>query len=414
MALSFARSWTDEDLNRWRDTCARFVAEELLPDDEAARKRGNVGLGVWQKAGALGLLCTDIPEPFGGGGGDFRHEAVLYEECARLGLSGWGNSVHSIVAHYFLNHGTPDQQQRYLPRMARGELVGAIAMTEPGAGSDLQGIRTRAEKRSSADGEHYLINGSKTFITNGLLAGVVLVVCKTDPAQGARGTSILIVETGRQAQGRSQACLTPAGGGAAPGDDPGGATTCEGYRVGRVLDKLGRKSQDTSELFFDDVRVPAANLLGGAEGQGFYQLMGDLPYERLIIGVTALATMEGAYQATLAYVRERKAFGKPIAELQNTRFKLAEVATTIQVGRAFIDRCVEQLVAGTLDTATASMAKLWASEAQGRVLDECLQLFGGYGFMNEYVIARMYADARVQRIYGGTSEIMKEVISRAL
>ena len=386
MALSFARSWTDEDLNRWRDTCARFVADELLPDDAAARERGNVGLGVWQKAGALGLLCTDIPEPFGGGGGDFRHEAVLYEECARLGLSGWGNSVHSIVAHYFLNHGTPEQKQHYLPRLARGELVGAIAMTEPGAGSDLQGIRTRAEKRTDADGEHYLINGSKTFITNGLLAGVVLVVCKTDATQGARGTSILIVET----------------------------ADCAGYRVGRVLDKLGMKSQDTSELFFDDVRVPAANLLGGAEGQGFYQLMGDLPYERLIIGITALATMEGAYQATLAYVRERKAFGKPIADLQNTRFKLAEVATTIQVGRAFIDRCVEQLVAGTLDTATASMAKLWASEAQGRVLDECLQLFGGYGFMNDYVIARMYADARVQRIYGGTSEIMKEVIARAL
>ena len=386
MALSFARSWTDEDLNRWRDTCARFVADELLPDDAAARERGNVGLGVWQKAGALGLLCTDIPEPFGGGGGDFRHEAVLYEECARLGLSGWGNSVHSIVAHYFLNHGTPEQKQHFLPRLARGELVGAIAMTEPGAGSDLQGIRTRAEKRTDADGEHYLINGSKTFITNGLLAGVVLVVCKTDATQGARGTSILIVET----------------------------ADCAGYRVGRVLDKLGMKSQDTSELFFDDVRVPAANLLGGAEGQGFYQLMGDLPYERLIIGITALATMEGAYQATLAYVRERKAFGKPIADLQNTRFKLAEVATTIQVGRAFIDRCVEQLVAGTLDTATASMAKLWASEAQGRVLDECLQLFGGYGFMNDYVIARMYADARVQRIYGGTSEIMKEVIARAL
>ena len=386
MALSFARSWIDEDLNRWRDTCARFVADELLPDDAAARQRGNVGMALWQKAGALGLLCTDIPEQFGGGGGDFRHEAVLYEECARLGLSGWGNSVHTIVAHYFLNHGTPEQKAHYLPRLARGELVGAIAMTEPGAGSDLQGIRTRAEKRSAADGEHYLINGSKTFITNGLLAGVVLVICKTDPAQGARGTSILIVET----------------------------AGCAGFRVGRVLDKMGMKSQDTSELFFDDVRVPVANLLGGAEGQGFYQLMGDLPYERLIIGVTALATMEGAYEATLAYVRERKAFGKPIAELQNTRFKLAEVATTIQVGRAFIDRCVEQLVAGTLDTATASMAKLWASEAQGRVLDECLQLFGGYGFMNEYVIARMYADARVQRIYGGTSEIMKEVISRAL
>jgi acyl-CoA dehydrogenase len=386
MPLTFTRSWTDEDLDRWRDTCARFVEAELLPDDAAARQRGNVGLALWRKAGALGLLCTDIPEVWGGGGGDFRHEAVLYEECARRGISGWGNSVHTIVAHYFLNHGTEDQRQRYLPRMARGELVGAIAMTEPGAGSDLQGIRTRAEKRSGPRGDGFVINGSKTFITNGLLAGVVLVVCKTDPTQGARGTSILIVET----------------------------EGCTGFRVGRVLDKLGMKSQDTSELFFDDVTVPAANLLGGAVGQGFYQLMGDLPYERLIIGITALAGMEGAYQATLDYVRERKAFGKPIAELQNTRFKLAEVATQIQVGRAFIDRCVEQLVAGTLDTATASMAKLWASETQGKVLDECLQLFGGYGYMNEYLITRMYADARMQRIYGGTSEIMKEVISRAL
>ena len=387
MPINLHRSWTDEDLDRWRDTCVRFVEQELQPDDEAARQRGHVGHAVWRKAGALGLLCTDIPELYGGGGGDFRHEAVLYEECARRGLSGWANSVHSIVAHYFLNHGTDAQKQHYLPRLARGELVGAIAMTEPGAGSDLQGIRTRADKRSGPDGQpHYVINGSKTFITNGFLAGVVLVVCKTDAAQGARGTSILIVET----------------------------EDCPGYRVGRVLDKLGMKSQDTSELFFDEVLVPASQLLGGSEGQGFYQLMGDLPYERLIIGISALACMEGAYAATLAYVRERKAFGKPIAELQNTRFKLAEVATQIQVGRAFIDRCVEQLVAGTLDTATASMAKLWGSETQGRVLDECLQLFGGYGFMNEYLITRMYADARVQRIYGGTSEIMKEVISRSL
>ena len=387
MPLTLTRSWSDEDLDRWRETCVRFVEQELQPDDEAARQRGNVGHALWRKAGELGMLCTDIPEPYGGGGGDFRHEAVLYEECARRGLSGWANSVHSIVAHYFLNHGTEAQKQHYLPRLARGELVGAIAMTEPGAGSDLQGIRTRAEKRAAPDGSpHYAINGSKTFITNGMLAGVVLVVCKTDTTQGARGTSILIVET----------------------------ANCPGFRVGRVLDKLGMKSQDTSELFFDEVMVPASQLLGGAEGQGFYQLMGDLPYERLIIGVSALACMEGAYAATLAYVRERKAFGKPIADLQNTRFKLAEVATQIQVGRAFIDHCVEQLVAGTLDTATASMAKLWGSETQGRVLDECLQLFGGYGFMNEYLITRMYADARVQRIYGGTSEIMKEVIARSL
>ena len=382
MPIDFRRSWSDEDLELYRDNVVRFVETEVLPHDEEARKRGHVGHEVWRKAGALGLLCADIPEAYGGAGGDFRHEAVFYEEMSRRALTGMATSVHAIVAHYFLNHGTDEQKRRYLPRMARGEMVGAIAMTEPGAGSDLQGVRTRAEKRDGG----YVINGSKTFITNGFLAGVVLVVAKTDPAQGAKGTSILIVET----------------------------EGCKGFRVGRVLEKSGMKAQDTSELFFDDVQVPAQALLGGQEGQGFFQLMSDLPYERTIIGLSALATMEGAYQATLDYVRDRKAFGKPIADFQNTKFKLAEIATQIKVGRAFIDRCVEDLVAGKLDTATASMAKLWGSEAQGRVVDECLQLFGGYGYMSEYMVARMYADARVQRIYGGTNEIMKEVISRAL
>ena len=386
MTLHFQRSWLDADLALYRDTVVRFVETEMAPHDATARKVGHVGHALWRQAGALGLLCTDIPESFGGAGGDFRHEAVFYEEMARRGLSGLGNSVHSIVAHYVLNHGTDAQKRRYLPRMATGELIGAIAMTEPGAGSDLQAIATRAVKRDDADGGHYVLNGSKTFITNGTLANLVLVVAKTGTAHGARGMSILIVETEH----------------------------ASGYRVGPLLDKIGMKAQDTSELYFDDVHVPAAQLLGGREGQGFAQLMSDLPYERTIIGVTALATMEGAYEATLAHVRERKAFGKPLAELQNTRFKLAAIATEIQVGRAFIDRCVEQLVAGTLDTATASMAKLWGSEAQGRVVDECVQLFGGYGYMTDCVVARMYADARVQRIYGGTSEIMKEVIARAM
>lgn len=383
MALDLTRSWTDSDLDLYRDSVVRFIEEEMQPGDAAARERGHVGHALWRKAGELGLLCSDIPEQYGGGGGDFRHEAVFYEEMARRSLTGMNASVHSIVAHYFLNHGTPAQKQKYLPRMARGELVGAIAMTEPGTGSDLQGIRTRAEKQ--ADGS-YVLNGAKTFISNGFLAGVVLVVCKTNPTEGARGTSILVVDT----------------------------EGCEGFRVGRVLEKMGLKAQDTSELFFDDVRLGADALLGGVEGQGFFQLMADLPYERLIIGVTALASMEGAYQATLDYVRERKAFGQPIANFQNTKFKLAEIATQIKVGRAFIDRCVEDIVQGKLDTATASMAKLWGSEAQGRVVDECVQLFGGYGYMNEYLITRMYTDARIQRIYGGTSEIMKEVISRAL
>nr|WP_145544935.1 acyl-CoA dehydrogenase family protein [Variovorax boronicumulans] len=382
MSIDFRRSWMDEDLALFRDNVVRFIETEMQPHDEAARKNGHVGHALWRKAGELGLLCTDIPEEYGGGGGDFRHEAVIHEEMAARALSGMSTGVHSIVAHYFLNHGTEEQKRRYLPRMARGEIVGAIAMTEPGAGSDLQGVRTRADKVEGG----YALHGSKTFISNGFLAGVVLVVAKTDPTQGAKGTSILVVDTQ---------------------DTPG-------FRVGRVLDKIGLKAQDTSELFFDDVRVPASAVLGGKEGQGFFQLMGDLPYERLIIGVSSLAAMEGAYRATLDYVRERKAFGKPVAEFQNTKFKLAEIATQIKVGRAFIDRCVEDLVAGRLDTATASMAKLWGSEAQGRVVDECLQLFGGYGYMNEYLVARMYTDARIQRIYGGTNEIMKEVISRAL
>lgn len=382
MTIDFRPSWLDEDLAMYQDTVVRFVETEMQPHDEAAREQGHVGHELWKRAGELGLLCSDIPEQYGGGGGDFRHEAVFYDAMSRRGLTGMSPSVHSIVAHYFLNHGTEAQKRKWLPRMARGEVVGAIAMTEPGTGSDLQGVRTRAVKR----GDRYVINGSKTFITNGYLAGVVLVVCKTDPAQRARGTSILIVDT-REAQG---------------------------YRVGRVLDKIGLKAQDTSELFFDDVEVPAENLLGGQEGQGFFQLMSDLPYERTIIGVLAAAAMEGAYQSTLEYVRERQAFGQALADFQNTRFKLAEVATTCKVARAFVDQCVEKLVAGTLDTATASMVKLWSSEQQGKVIDECLQLHGGYGYMNEYLVARMYVDARIQRIYGGANEIMREVIARSM
>jgi acyl-CoA dehydrogenase len=382
MAIDFTPSWMNEDLRIFQQSVERFLEAEMIPNDEAWRKRGHVGHEIWRKAGAQGLLCTDIPEEYGGAGADFRYEAVIYDAKARRGLTGMSASVHSITAHYLLNYGSEEQKRNYLPRMARGELVAAIAMTEPGAGSDLQGIRTRAEKR----GGDYVINGSKTFISNGFLAGIVLVVVKTDAAQGAAGTSIMIVET----------------------------QDCRGYRVGKLLDKIGLKAQDTSELFFDDVRVPAENLLGGEEGKGFYQLMKDLPYERTMIGVSGVAAMEGAYQETLNYVRERKAFGRTIAEFQNTQFQLAEVATTIKVARTFVDRCVEQLIEGKLDGPTAAMLKLWVSEAQGKVIDQCLQLFGGYGYMNEYLIARMYTDARIQRIYGGTNEIMKTVISRAL
>lgn len=374
--------WADEETEMFRDMAARFIDTEMAPDDEAARKRGHVGHEIWRRAGELNLLCSDIPEAYGGAGGDFRHEAVFLEEMARRGLTGMNTGVHSIVAHYLLNHGTDEQRERYLPRMARGELVGAIAMSEPGAGSDLQAIRTRA----NIDGDHYTLTGSKTWISNGYLAGLVLVVCKTDPSAGAKGTSILIAET----------------------------EGLEGYSVGRVIDKIGMKAQDTSELFFDEVKLHRDQLLGGKEGQGFYQLMGDLPYERLIISVNAVGAIEGALAATLDYAKERKAFGQSVFEFQNSKFKLAEIATQARVARTYVDRCIQDLLVGRLDTVGASMAKLWTTELQGRVVDECLQFFGGYGYTNEYMIGRMYADARVQRIYGGTNEIMKEVISRSL
>ena len=372
----------DEDLAIFREAASRFLEAEMVPNDAQWRKQQHVGKDIWRKAGALGLLCTDVSADYGGGGGDFRHEVVLYEELARRGLSGFGQGVHSICAHYLVNHGTAEQKQRFVPRMARGELIGAIGMTEPGAGSDLQGLKTRAMR----DGDDYLINGSKIFITNGFLAEVIALVVKTQPGAGAKGTSIIMVET----------------------------ANLEGFRVGRILDKMGMKSQDTSELFFENVRVPAANLLGGTEGQGFYQLMGDLPYERALIAVAAVGAMEGALAETIKYVKDRKAFGKSIAEFQNTKFKLAEIASKTRIARVFIDDCIAKIVSGTLDTVTASMAKYWITDTQQEVLDECVQLHGGYGYMNEYLVCRMFADSRVQRIYGGTNEIMKEVISRSL
>jgi acyl-CoA dehydrogenase len=382
VAKPYVSPWLDEEIALFRETAARFAEAEMVPHDAEWRKQQHVGREIWRRAGELGLLCTDVPADYGGVGGDFRHEAVVYEELSRRGLSGFGQGVHSICAHYLVNHGTEEQKRRFLPRLARGELIGAIGMTEPAAGSDLQGIKTRAIR----DGDGYLVNGSKIFITNGYLAGLIALVVKTRPGEGAKGTSILMVETRDLA----------------------------GYRVGRILDKMGMKAQDTAELFFEDVRVPAANLLGGVEGQGFYQLMADLPYERVLIAVCAVAAMEGAVAATLAYTRERRAFGRSIAEFQNTKFKLAEVATKTRVARVFVDDCIRRIVDGTLDTVTASMAKYWVTDMQQDVLDECVQLHGGYGYMNEYLVCRMYADARVQRIYGGTNEIMKEVISRGM
>ena len=378
----YVSPWMDEDLSIFRNAAARFLEAEMLPHEEQWRKQQHVGKDIWRKAGAMGFLCTDVPAEYGGAGGDFRHEAVLYEELARRGLSGFGQGVHSICAHYLLNHGTEAQKHRFLPRMAAGELIGAIGMTEPGAGSDLQALKTRA----SLNGGDYVINGSKIFITNGYLAGLIALVVKTQPRTGAKGTSIVMVET----------------------------ANLGGFRVGRILDKMGMKAQDTAELFFEDVRVPAANLLGGLEGQGFYQLMGDLPYERALIAVTAVAAMEGALAETIRYAKDRTAFGKSIAQFQNTKFKLAEIATKTHIARVFVDDCIAKIVAGTLDTVTASMAKYWVTDTQQEVLDECVQLHGGYGYMNEYLVCRMFADSRVQRIYGGTNEIMKELISRAL
>ena len=382
MPIDLSPTWANEELDAWRESVARFVEDEVAPADAKAREQGHLDPSFWRRAGELGMLCTDIPDTFGGAGGDFRHEAVVHEELARRSLLSLNTGVHSIAAHYFLNHGTPQQKEAFLPRMVTGELVGALAMTEPGAGSDVQAIRTRAQRH----GDEWVLNGSKTFISNGYLAGVILVLAKTDPNAGAKGISIFIVETAK-----------------APG-----------FRVGKLIDKIGLKGQDTTELFFDDMRLPANALLGGIEGRGFAQAMGDLPYERTIIGVSSVAAMEGALAATLVYVRERQVFGQRLADLQNTKFKLAEIATQVKVSRVFIDDCIKRLAAGTLDTATASMAKLWCSEAQARVVDECLQLFGGYGYTTEYMISRMYTDARIQRIYGGTNEIMKEVISRAL
>jgi len=378
----YVSPWMDDELQMLRDAVSRFVDSEMMPKEAGWRAQHHVDPETWRASGQAGFLLMDVPSEYGGGGGDFRHEAVLYEETARRGISGFGQGVHSIAAHYVLNYGSEEQKQRWLPRMARGELIGAIAMTEPGAGSDLKGIRTKAVR----EGGDYVVNGSKTFITNGSIATLLMLVVRTDPTDRKRGLSILMVET----EGRP------------------------GYRVGRVLDKMGLTAQDTAELFFEDMRVPADCLLGGEEGRGMHQLMGDLPYERLTIALGGVAAMEGAVAETARYVKERKAFGQAIGEFQNTRFKLAEVTTVTRVARTFVDRCIEQLVIGELDTETAAMAKWWITDMQQQVMDECVQLHGGYGYMNEYLVCRMFVDSRVQRIYGGTNEIMKELISRSV
>ncbi len=369
---------------QFRDAFGRFMDQHIAPFHAAWEEQGYVDRQVWHRAGGDGFLCMSLTEALGGAGADKLYSVVQMEELARAGFTGIGFGLHSeIVAPYLAHYGTPEQQRRYLPRLASGEMVGAIAMSEPAAGSDLQGIQTTAVR----EGDHYRINGSKTFITNGWHADLVIVVAKTDPAAGAKGTSLFLVERGMP-----------------------------GFTVGRRLQKLGLKAQDTSELFFSDVRVPAANLLGGPahENRGFIALMEQLPWERLQIAIVAVAASEAAISWTLDYVQQRKAFGQTLGSFQNTRHTLAELQTQVQVARVFVDRCTELMLKSQLDTATASMAKYWTTDLQCRVMDDCVQLFGGYGFMWEYPITRAYADARVQRIYGGTNEIMKEVVARSM
>ena len=377
------RSLFDADHQAFLESFQRFIAKEIIPFHADWEEQGYVDRAVWRKAGENGFLCMTLPEEYGGAGADKLYSVAQMEAIAHAGVSGIGFGLHNeIVAPYLLHYGTDAQKQRYLPAMANGEMVGAIAMSEPAAGSDLQGIRSTAIK--SADGSHYVLNGSKTFITNGWHADLVIVVTKTDPAAGAKGTSLLLVEAGMP-----------------------------GFEKGQRLKKLGMKAQDTSELFFNDVKVPVENLLG-AEGRGFICLMEQLPWERLQIAIGAVASAQAAIDWTVQYVKERKAFGQTVAGFQNTRFTLAELQTEVQVARVFVDKCCELMQAGTLDTATASMAKYWTSDLQCKVMDGCVQLHGGYGYMWEYPITRAYADARVQRIYGGTNEIMKEVIARSM
>ncbi|MBA4262489.1 MAG: acyl-CoA dehydrogenase [Comamonadaceae bacterium] len=379
------RSLFNTDHEAFRDSFRRFVDKEITPFHDGWEEQGYVDREVWRAAGENGFLCMTMPEEYGGAGADKLYSVAQMEEISRAGASGIGFGLHSeIVAPYILHYGTEAQKHKYLRLLATGEMVGAIAMSEPAAGSDLQGVKTTAIKQ--ADGS-YLLNGSKTFITNGWHADLVIVVAKTDPAAGAKGTSLLLVEQGMP-----------------------------GFSKGKRLKKLGMKAQDTSELFFDNVKLPAENLLGGEafEGKGFICLMEQLPWERLQIAISAVAAAQAAIDWTVEYVKQRKVFGQAVASYQNTRYTLAELQTEVQVARVFVDKCCELVCQDKLDTATASMAKYWCSDLQCKVMDECVQLFGGYGYMWEYPITRAYADARVQRIYGGTNEIMKEVISRGM
>jgi len=377
------RTVFESEHEMFRDSFRKFLTEEALPYHAQWEKDGQVSRELWTKAGQHGYLSPTVPEEYGGVGVDFRYNAIVDEEIAVLGLSGIGFGLHSDIAvPYIMAYGTEEQKQRYLPGCVSGEIVTAIAMTEPGTGSDLQGVKTNAVLDES--GEYYILNGSKTFITNGQMADLIIVVAKTNPDAGAKGTSLLLVEA-----------------------------NSEGFEKGQNLEKIGMKAQDTSELFFQDVKVPKENLLG-ADGMGFIYLMQELPQERLSVALNAIAGAESILEQTITYVKERKAFGRSISSFQNTQFKLAEMSATLTMARVFVDKCLDLHINKELDVVTAAKLKLLSTDIQCDVIDECLQLHGGYGYMLEYPVARAYADARVQKIYAGTNEIMKLIIGRSI
>jgi len=376
----YRHRWMDDEIEAFREQVRRYVVGELAPHLDGWRRQGYIPREVWRPFGEMGFLLPELGEAYGGAGANLAYQCVVQDELAKAEVPA-NTAVHTIAAHYIHDYGTEAQKQRWLPKLASGEMLAGIAMTEPGCGSDLQAMRTRARR----DGEHYVIDGAKTFITNGFTANLLVVAVRTGEA-GSRGVSLVVLETGN----------------------------LPGFRVGRRLEKLGQHASDTAELFFEDMRVSTGHLLGGEEGRGFAQLMGQLPYERMLLAVPAAAVIERAVELTLEYTHQRKAFGQPLYELQNTRFKLAECATLAHVVRSFVNDCIQRLLDGGLDDTSAYMAKWWCTEQQCKVVDECLQLFGGYGYMAEYPIARLYADARIQRIYGGANEIMKELIARKL